>query len=281
MLENPVLLKTFGSEIEAQAAASWLAASGIEARISADDAGGMIPVMQGQEGVRLMVGAERLQEARELLATFQSSPPTQVAYEARAQSKGSGPNQAIAVLVAFVVGILVTLTWQHFHEKRSGTDRYDLNRDGKADVVEIWADGYRTEMREDRNFDGQIDRWTFYTQGRIVRSEVDENFDGVVDSRWTYTNGAWLDGTWDVDSNGVPDVYLHANGPGDSKVDWRPNGTNVVMRRQLYKFGRISEEFRDSTGKGSFDVHIKYDAFENPVISNYSGLLSVPVGKAQ
>src|SRR4051812_43210201 len=180
MFENPVLLKTFGSEIEAQAAASWLAASGIEARISADDAGGMIPVMQGQEGVRLMVAAERLQEARALLATFQSSPPTQVAYDARAQSKGSGPSQAIAVLVAFVLGILVALTWQHFHGKRSGTYRFDMNHDGKADVVEIWSDGYKIEEREDRNFDGQIDRWKFYAHGRIVRAEVDENFDGIV-----------------------------------------------------------------------------------------------------
>lgn len=51
----------------ADLAAALLASNGIEAHISADDAGGTYPVLQLLQGVRLLVESEDEARAREIL----------------------------------------------------------------------------------------------------------------------------------------------------------------------------------------------------------------------
>ena len=72
-LDDPVLLKTFPSVSAAEIAASRLRANGIECLIKTDDAGGMLPPLQTQEGVKLYVPRNQRDEALALLDVTQSA----------------------------------------------------------------------------------------------------------------------------------------------------------------------------------------------------------------
>lgn len=58
----------YPSEMDAIFARTLLESEGIEAMIMKDDAGGMEPQFQLTQGVRLMVRAEDLEKARDLIA---------------------------------------------------------------------------------------------------------------------------------------------------------------------------------------------------------------------
>jgi hypothetical protein len=62
------------STTEAQLIVGMLAANGITARVSADDAGGLEPQWQLTAGVRVLVAPEDEEEARRLVADAGSGP---------------------------------------------------------------------------------------------------------------------------------------------------------------------------------------------------------------
>jgi hypothetical protein len=61
------VLEVFNSEVEAEMSRAQLEASGIEAFVSKDDAGGMRPHLQLSQGVRLLVSPEDVEVAKEIL----------------------------------------------------------------------------------------------------------------------------------------------------------------------------------------------------------------------
>jgi hypothetical protein len=68
MTKEPVVVRTYNSEIEAQIARGLLENEGIEAKVISDDCGGMYPPFQQQsKGVRLFVPAAQAERAREIL----------------------------------------------------------------------------------------------------------------------------------------------------------------------------------------------------------------------
>jgi hypothetical protein len=67
MAEKIILLKTFGSRIEAELAKSFLESNGIKSIISADDAGEMYPAASIYWGVKLMVNENDFDTAISLL----------------------------------------------------------------------------------------------------------------------------------------------------------------------------------------------------------------------
>jgi len=67
MADRLTVLEVFNSEIEAEVSRSRLEASGIEAFVSKDDAGGMRPHLQLSQGVRLLVSEADVEVAREIL----------------------------------------------------------------------------------------------------------------------------------------------------------------------------------------------------------------------
>lgn len=67
MPDEIVLLMQYPSELDAIFAKTLLDSEGIQAVIFKDDAGGMEPQFQLTQGVRLMVRAEDLERARELI----------------------------------------------------------------------------------------------------------------------------------------------------------------------------------------------------------------------
>lgn len=64
-----VVVGTCHSEFEARVAESALADAGIEAAVMSDDAGGFYPVLSFTQGVQLLVRAEDVKEARNILSS--------------------------------------------------------------------------------------------------------------------------------------------------------------------------------------------------------------------
>jgi hypothetical protein len=64
-----VVVRTFSNKLEADIAKSALDAAEIDSMIRADDVGGTRPHMWTTEGVDLLVRAEDVERAREILST--------------------------------------------------------------------------------------------------------------------------------------------------------------------------------------------------------------------
>src|SRR2546426_11092949 len=135
--EEPVVLKTFSSIAAADMVASRLKAFGIDCWIQADDAGGMLVPLQAAEGVRLLVPAHRVSEAKGLLERSTIIPSDSLLDELASRSLGRpeattarGRLPVFPLVLAFIVGVVSTLAWQA--AKRLGTHTYrrDTNGDG-------------------------------------------------------------------------------------------------------------------------------------------------------
>jgi hypothetical protein len=66
-MDDLVVAHTFASRVEADLAKSALDAAGIEAVVRSDDVGGLRPHMTFANGAQLLVRAEDLEPAREVL----------------------------------------------------------------------------------------------------------------------------------------------------------------------------------------------------------------------
>ena len=60
-------IRRYFSETPAELARMVLEGSGVDARVSADDCGGMQPFLQASTGVRLIVRSEDMERAEEIL----------------------------------------------------------------------------------------------------------------------------------------------------------------------------------------------------------------------
>ena len=67
-MEDYVSAATFRNEVEAELAQTALAAAGIQSFLKYEDTGGMLPVLQGSEGIEVLVEKKDLQEARAILS---------------------------------------------------------------------------------------------------------------------------------------------------------------------------------------------------------------------
>ena len=67
-------IKTYATEVAAEAAASCLQANGIPCLLTADDCGGMLSPMDNYSGVRLAVAAENADAARDILSAGGLNP---------------------------------------------------------------------------------------------------------------------------------------------------------------------------------------------------------------
>jgi hypothetical protein len=65
---SPVCIAEVGNRIEADLMAGFLSSHGINAHVSADDAGGVDPIYQRAFGVRVLVPPGQAQQAQKLLA---------------------------------------------------------------------------------------------------------------------------------------------------------------------------------------------------------------------
>jgi hypothetical protein len=65
--ETQVIVGEYDNEIDAEIAKGHLKASGISASIIKDDGGGMLPSLQNNKGVQLLVAEHQSEEARKIL----------------------------------------------------------------------------------------------------------------------------------------------------------------------------------------------------------------------
>ncbi len=267
-----ILIRTYGLMVDADLAAGQLRAQGIECEISTDDCAGMYPSLGV---IQLLVEPEVAEDARRILREeavalhpavdlpTESSSRTALAPPARVYRFNSG------VVVGVILGILLHFGYRHYEEHRDRTDRY-YNKAGTLLEEElVWRNGQMVERRFDRNGDGRWDDKIFFKDGLAVSEELDENFDGKWDATLSFSaRGFFSGGQYDTDYNGVSDfTATYTNGVAH-RSDWRPNGTNVTLLRQIFHLGVLDEELRDQNGDGLFDVSIKFDPFNTPIRTN-------------
>ncbi len=73
--DEAVVVERFLNRLEADMAAALLEAEGIQAFVSADDAGGAYPPLQYIRGVRLLVFPEDEDRARQILSDWRQPHP--------------------------------------------------------------------------------------------------------------------------------------------------------------------------------------------------------------
>lgn len=269
-----VELQVFSDSTSAELAKGILEAGGIECRLHADDCGGMYPSMDLVRGVSLLVRSTDYDTAKALLASepakTEPSPET-LGDDTPSQSRSS----LLQLAAGVIIGVLLCLLYQWTSKFGTKTHRYDTNGDGKTDEIATYRNGYLIEQSYDRNFDGRLDSWYHYDSAfKRILSKDDNNFDGVPDVTWRYTNGLLASSSVDTDFNGTPDVTQTFKDELSVQSDWRPNGTNIITLRQFFRHGVLTEEARDTNMDGSFDVTIRYDAFQNVIQTNAFMLLS-------
>jgi hypothetical protein len=275
-----VELRSFGDSTTAELAKACLEASGIECRLEADDCGGMIPGMDAVRGIKLFVHSSHRDAAADLLSSTAAggeSVPDESA-PGPASAEGASPRSTPSLLrlaVAVIVGAMLCLLYQWTSEFGTKTYRYDNNSDGKNDETVIYRNGYLIEESYDRNLDGRLDSWNHYDSGyKRILSKADDNFDGVPDVTWRYTDGLLTSSSADTDFNGTPDVTYTYKDELCAQADWRPNGTNIITLRQVFRNGVLTVDSRDTDLDGSFDMTIRYDPFQNVIQTNAFMLLS-------
>lgn len=74
--KDMVVVRTYANTVEADLAASWLDADGVDSMVLADDAGGTYPMFQATRGVKLMVRIEDEDRAKAILETAEGGSPS-------------------------------------------------------------------------------------------------------------------------------------------------------------------------------------------------------------
>lgn len=85
--DEAVVVEKFFTRLEAEMAAGVLESEGIQAFVSADDAGGAYPPLQHLRGVRLIVFPEDADRAREILADWRQPQTPGLEDEAEDESE--------------------------------------------------------------------------------------------------------------------------------------------------------------------------------------------------
>ena len=117
----------------------------------------------------------------------------------------------------------------------------------------------------DNNGDGKPDAWYHYQRGVLTKVEEDKDGDERVDTWWLYTNGILSEGIKDADYNGKPDVtYFYSKGCL-TKAEWRPNGTQILVKREIYQHTSLVKEWTDDNRDGKFDKVMEYDWMGNVI----------------
>ena len=281
---NTIAIRTYSRETTAQFALMHLESNGIEAALSADDCGGSRPELHVASGVRLLVNAPDRGKAEEVLALFEQKQQE----EDLPATPDSAPNgKPPSRFLWFVAGaLLASLGWAYhvYSEKhRTGVLRYDFNNDGrwdswwtyekgvpvkneqdkdldgKADLFFHYTDGLLVKTECDQNFDGKPDLWQYHTNNLVVSSDADVNFDGRIDSRFVYRHGITVSSAHDIDYNGTFDSVATYRAGVLQTVQVRPNGSQVVSRREDYSDGILRTEWVDADMDGAFDLKRTFD----------------------
>jgi hypothetical protein len=272
-------IRIFHDHISADIAASKLKANGIECWIHADDCGGMYPNLTGAGGVRLIVQIADAEAANELLEA-QAEPVNESGdapgFATVMKDISEQENRTWSVPIILALGIFSILLFLNLWTGKIGTKTVYHHKNGKVESRWNYRNGYLFSFFVDRNLDGAWDTWNYYEDGERTRSEYDNNFDGKPDVFWTYSDGAVVKMEKDTDFNGVPDEFYTYKFEVPLQCEIRPNRSQFVTQRYLYKDGVLVQILRGGDRMGNFEESVFYDPFGNPFRTNMATFKLLP-----
>ncbi len=266
-LGEAVVVRTYAGKAIASIAASRLESEGIETHIQSDDCGGAYPPLQMSRGVRLLVKPEDLDDAEKILHAIEAEDADEVAAPEAQEGRKKTKSNLIILIGLFLLGFAVGYYWSPALTDRS-TYTGIIERDrkgGKPGAVYHYVDGHLALLEEDRNYDGKPDAWHRYVAGTLRTSEYDNNFDGKPDVWVTHKDRFTFVEKVDTNFDGKPDVTIFYAFGLKKRVDWYPNDSAIIERREFYEHGLLKEALVDTDGDGIFDRRITYDAYEKPI----------------
>lgn len=136
---------------------------------------------------------------------------------------------------------------------------YDLDFDGRADVIRFYGGDGRTPVREehDFDFDGIIDQVSFYKGGRLQRKDLDTNFDGRVDARVWCQRGKVTKAVRDRQNDGYADTWELYKAGQVAQIRYDINGDGSPELAEMFSGGILQELRYDDDGDGKFDRRTK------------------------
>ena len=102
-------------------------------------------------------------------------------------------------------------------------------------------------------------------QAELRTGTLDNNFDGKPDAWVTFKNEFNSVTKLDTDFDGKPDATIFFVNGLKQRVDWHPNDSPIIERRQIFEHEVLKEELVDTDQDGIFDQRITYDRFERPI----------------
>jgi hypothetical protein len=267
-LDEAVVVRTYAGEIVASIAAARLGSEGIEVHIQKDDCGGAYPALQMSWGVRLLVKPEDLENAEKVLNEVEAEDSGESEEQGEPEDRERAKSNPLLLIGLFSLGLAAGYFLSPELRDRStytGVETDDRNKDGKPGVFYHYVDGQLTRAEEDRNYDGKVDSWHKYVAGKLYTIADDNSFSGQP-NRWTTHKDRFnYEVKVDTDFDGKPDLtVIYVNGV-KQKVDWHPNDSTIIERRELHEHDLLKEKLVDTDGDGIFDLKITYDPYERPI----------------
>lgn len=142
-----------------------------------------------------------------------------------------------------------------FEGDRRVCSEFDLNFDGKTDIVRFYDVDQVRPIREeyDYDFDGLVDEVLIYEDGLLVRKELDTNFDHKIDTWLLCHQGRVLIAERDRRLMGRPDVFERYENGVLTEARYDDDLDGVIDRIETYRDGRIVEIAIDRDGDGTMD----------------------------
>jgi hypothetical protein len=265
-------IRTFTNVAEAGFASSLLEAAGIQTLLAGEESFQMTPGL-ATGGIRLQVREEDEERALEVLKDgFYGAEDGPAKAGGTGGSGESRVSPGLFVSGAILLSLLVAgVRYWYVQIQAEGVPpavqriSRDYNHDERPDHNWIYERGVLTSAEVDTNYDGRIDIWEkFDPESRPASSEHDVNFDGKVDTWYVYRQGQLESGRRDTDFDGRADWFSTYKDGVIVQDECRPNESEVVVRRILYRDGVPHEEYVDENGDGTFDYLEKMDLFGNP-----------------
>jgi len=151
-----------------------------------------------------------------------------------------------------------------FEGEQRVCSEFDLNFDGKVDIVRFYDTDQVRPIREeyDYDFDGLVDEVLIYEDGLLVRKEMDTNFDHKIDTWLLCHNGRVLIAERDRRLMGRPDVFERYEDGLLIEARYDDDLDGVIDRVETFQNGRLIEIAVDHDGDGAMDERTRIRAEE-------------------
>ncbi len=139
---------------------------------------------------------------------------------------------------------------------RRACSEYDMNRDGRADVVRFYeGDGVTPKLEEhDFDFDGRLDAVRHYERGALVRQELDTDFDHYVDTTLYCEGGRVVRAERDRYRRGKVDLWEDYEAGLLAAARYDDDRDGVAEKFEYFEGGRLVALGADTNGDGEADA---------------------------